>query len=133
MVQLKALLVLIAAIINPSLKSVEIHNNEVCENKQLMFYSKSDTVILKEKEYAVKISPIGFHLVFLNKAKLKKIYKLYDPSFRACLNGELIVAKGIFVLSSAVPEGVDYFFTFGKDKRILKYDTLLFRKAPCCP
>jgi len=133
MVQLKVLIVLTAAIIIQILDADTLKKaHETCVDSEITFYGKSDTVVLKKKEYRITVNAIGFELMILNKTKLVNIYKLEDPNVKFCLNEKIVVAKGIFVLSSSVPEAVDYFFTFSKDKRILKLinQTMLFRKVP---
>lgn len=117
MIQLKILVVLIVSTIGLISKSQSL----IDINEHIVFYSGKDTVTLVKNEYTIIMQEdsTSFNLKILSVDKLHRIKALNNPSVLFTINEKKITATGIDIFSSAVPPGVDYFFSLNKEKKVI--------------
>lgn len=116
MLKLKILLVLLPAIVSFNyITPLQIQQPA----KQISFFDKRDTVVLKEEDYDIAQREAGFDLWVKNKVKLNKIAKLNNPQSKFTSNNQVYRAVGLFIYSSHVPDIGDYYFPINEHKRII--------------
>ncbi|GAA4332224.1 hypothetical protein GCM10023149_38380 [Mucilaginibacter gynuensis] len=108
--QLKALIIFIAVIIIPFKP----------KNYNVTFISKTETVVLKPKEYIINYDTMHVNLQVLNDRKFEKILSLKNPKVTFVINDNKFVAKGLWFLSSSVPDSADFFFSIDDERKIVK-------------
>jgi hypothetical protein len=116
MLNLNALLVLMSAIIGLN-KPVQLQSHQPA--KEISFFDTRDTIVLQKEDYTLVQRQAGFDLLVLNKGKLKKIAKLYNPKSEFISDNQAYRAVGVGILSSRVPDIGDYYFPVNGYRRII--------------
>lgn len=134
MVQFKALILMVAVIINlNNCNAVEKRKNPIfinCDEK-IIFYNSTEKIILEKNEYnIINNDKTGFHLVILSNITLNKLVKIINPSVEFCIENKKNIAKGNFIYNSSVPSGTKYFFSIDKNNKAVffKGNILSFKK-----
>lgn len=117
MAQFKVLILVIVVII-----SIRNHKNQNCnyQNDQVLFYSQSDTVLLKKNEYLITQTSDGFRvdLTILVESKVEQLKTLENPHAIFYIKGEKIIAVGWFEFSATLPSGSGYMFPLTNEKKV---------------
>ena len=127
MVQLRVLILLIAATISLSNKDCSYHHQN---NEQIVFYSITDTVTFEKNEYLMKTNSVGFDVSMSSEIKLKKINNMESPRVSLSIGGAKFIAVGMDMFSSSLPKNAEYFFPLNKEKIVwINGNVLQFKKV----
>lgn len=131
MVQFKALVLVVAVIINLNSCKGSRNFNMKRSCNEIVFYNSHEQIFITNNNYIIINNDVGFELKVVDSDILERLKKIENPIAEFCVENKEYRAKGNNILCSKIPSDSEYFFTLDQIGKInfFKNDIVNFRKV----